>query len=129
MTSRPCPSCSPDPDRVFYRGETVFALWDAYPVNPGHALIIPNRHLGSWFEATEEEQAELLQVVSVVREEIEAFRSPDGYNIGINDGFSAGQTVGHLHLHVIPRYEGDVADPRGGIRWVIPDRAPYWEDV
>ena len=128
MMASGCPFCPPDPDRVFYRGETVFALWDAYPVNPGHALIIPNRHVGSWFEATEKEQAELFHAVSAVREEIEASRSPDGYNIGINDGFAAGQTVGHLHLHVIPRYQGDVADPRGGIRWVIPDRAPYWDD-
>ena len=101
MTDRSCPFCSPDPDSVFHRGEGVFAIWDAYPVNPGHAPIIPNRHLGSWLQATEEEQAELFQAVSVVREEIEASRSPDGYNIGINDGFAAGQTVGHLHLHVI----------------------------
>ena len=83
--------------------------------------------MGSWFDATPEEQAELLQAISIVRERIEASWSPDGYNIGINDGAAAGQTVAHLHLHVIPRYEGDVPDPRGGIRWVIPDRAPYWE--
>ena len=84
--------------------------------------------MGSWFDATAEERAELLQAISIVRERIEASWSPDGYNIGINDGAAAGQTVAHLHLHVIPRYEGDVPDPRGGIRWVIPDRAPYWEE-
>ena len=107
----------------------VFALWDAFPVNPGHALVIPNRHIASWFEATAEEQAEMLGAIAIVRGEIETRHSPDGYNIGVNEGFAAGQTVGHLHLHVIPRYEGDVPDPRGGIRCVIPDRAPYWEDV
>jgi diadenosine tetraphosphate (Ap4A) HIT family hydrolase len=63
-----------------------------------------------------------------VRERIEAHHAPAGYNIGVNVGFAAGQTVDHLHVHVIPRYEGDVEDPRGGIRWVIPDRAAYWED-
>jgi len=109
MTDTPCPFCSPDPARVFFRGDKVFALWDAYPVNSGHALIIPNRHVGSWLEATVEEQAELFQAVSAVRDEIEASRSPAGYNIGINDGFAAGQTEGHLHLHVIPRYRTPVA--------------------
>jgi diadenosine tetraphosphate (Ap4A) HIT family hydrolase len=126
MTSLPCPFCSPEPERVFHQGRTAFALWDAFPVNPGHALIVPCRHVGSWFEATPEERAEMLEMVGVVRDRIEAEHAPAGYNIGINDGAAAGQTVGHLHLHVIPRYEGDVPDPRGGIRWVIPERAPYW---
>ena len=129
MTGSACPFCSPDPARVFFRGDGVFALWDAFPVSEGHALIVPFRHVASWFDATEDERAEFLQAVSIVREEIEASRSPDGYNIGVNDGFAAGQTVIHLHLHVIPRYAGDVPDPRGGIRWVIPGRAPYWKDV
>ena len=128
MTPRPCPFCTPDPGRVFFEGTHVYALWDAYPVSDGHALIVPRRHVGSWFDATSEEQAELHQAVSLVREEIEASRRPDGYNMGINDGLPAGQTVAHLHLHVIPRYIGDVPDPRGGIRWVMPDRAPYWEE-
>ena len=126
MTSSPCPFCTPDPARVFFQGKTVFALWDAFPLNDGHALIVPHRHIGSWFEATAGEQAEMLEAVSVVRKEIEGSRSPDGYNVGMNLGAAAGQTVSHLHLHVIPRYDGDVADPRGGIRWVIPERAPYW---
>ena len=124
----PCPFCKPDPARVFFQGEHVFALWDAYPLTDGHALIVPHRHIESWFDATAEEQAELLQAISAVREEIESTRSPDGYNVGMNLGAAAGQTVDHLHLHVIPRYAGDVPDPRGGIRWVIPGRAPYWED-
>ncbi|MFC1575532.1 HIT family protein [Gemmatimonadota bacterium] len=128
MTSNPCPFCSPDPPRVFFHGELVFALWDGFPVSDGHALIIPFRHVGGWLDATEEERAGLFEAVSVVIEEIEGTRSPDGYNIGLNVGFAAGPTVDHLHLHVIPRYDGDVPDPRGGIRWVIPERAPYWGD-
>jgi ATP adenylyltransferase len=128
MTTGPCPFCAPDPGRVFLKGPTVFALWDGFPVNAGHALIIPCRHVGSWFEATPEEQEEILRTIPLVRERIEAHHAPAGYNIGVNVGFAAGQTVDHLHVHVIPRYEGDVEDPRGGIRWVIPDRAAYWED-
>jgi len=128
MTPSPCPFCTPDPARVFLKGERVFALWDGFPVNPGHALIIPYRHVGSWFEATAEEQGEILRTIPLVRRQIEANHAPAGYNMGVNVGFAAGQTVDHLHVHVIPRYEGDVEDPRGGIRWVIPHRAPYWED-
>lgn len=94
----------------------------------GHALIAPRRHIASWFDATPEEQAEMIAALSGVKEQIEARHTPAGYNVGINDGEAAGQTVGHLHLHVIPRYEGDVEDPRGGIRWVIPKRARYWDD-
>ena len=128
MTSSPCPFCSPDPARVFFRGDRVFALWDAFPVNPGHALLIPTRHMASWFDATDEEQAEILRAIALVQKEIETRHTPHGYNIGFNEGWAAGQTVDHLHVHVIPRYEDDVPDPRGGIRWVIPERAPYWED-
>jgi diadenosine tetraphosphate (Ap4A) HIT family hydrolase len=84
--------------------------------------------VGSWFDATEEERGELLRAVHAVRKEIEATRSPDGYNVGMNLGAAAGQTIDHLHLHVIPRFAGDVEDPRGGIRWVIPERGTYWED-
>jgi diadenosine tetraphosphate (Ap4A) HIT family hydrolase len=124
----PCPFCSPDPERVFHEGDKAFAMWDGFPVNPGHALIIPRRHIASWFDATAEEQAEMLAMVSRMREAIEAEHAPAGYNIGVNVGWAGGQTVDHLHLHVIPRYDGDVEDPRGGIRWVIPQRASYWDD-
>jgi diadenosine tetraphosphate (Ap4A) HIT family hydrolase len=125
MTPSPCPFCTPDPGRVFHRGRTVFALWDAFPVNAGHALIIPYRHVGSWFDATPEEQEEILRTISLVRERIEASHAPAGYNIGVNVGREAGQTVDHLHVHVIPRYQGDVPDPTGGVRNVIPSRGNY----
>ncbi len=114
---------------MFFKGNRVFGLWDAFPVTDYHALIIPYRHVASWVDATEEEKTELFQAISLAIESIEgAGSSPGGYNIGLNVGIAAGQTIDHLHLHVIPRYEGDVPDPRGGIRWVIPERARYWED-
>jgi superfamily II DNA or RNA helicase/diadenosine tetraphosphate (Ap4A) HIT family hydrolase len=103
----------------------VLGLWDAFPVAQGHALLVTRRHIASWFDSTSDEQRELLEALTVAKREIEASRAPDGYNIGINIGPAAGQTVVHLHIHVIPRYAGDVADPRGGVRHVIPLRANY----
>jgi superfamily II DNA or RNA helicase/diadenosine tetraphosphate (Ap4A) HIT family hydrolase len=104
-------------------------LWDAYPVTPGHALLIPTRHVKTWFETTMEERIALLRGIDVARAAIDTGFGAEGYNIGINSGESAGQTVFHLHVHVIPRRLGDVADPRGGVRHVIPERANYVRDV
>ena len=98
-------------------------------MSDGHALIIPHRHVASWFEATPEEQAELFQVIDSVKNEIETQYDPLGFNIGINVGQAAGQTVPHLHVHIIPRYESDAADPRGGIRNVVPDQSGYLEMI
>jgi diadenosine tetraphosphate (Ap4A) HIT family hydrolase len=103
------------------------AFFDAFPVNPGHCLIVPRRHESDFIALTREEQDAVWALVSQVRLHIETDHRPDGYNIGINVGKTAGQTVAHAHLHVIPRYRGDVADARGGVRWVIPARAAYWE--
>jgi superfamily II DNA or RNA helicase/HKD family nuclease/diadenosine tetraphosphate (Ap4A) HIT family hydrolase len=100
-------------------------IWDAFPVSPGHVLLIPRRHVPDWFEATDDERRELLTATAIAKAEIEARHRPEGYNIGINVGQAAGQTVFHLHLHVIPRYPGDVEDPRGGVRHVLPARANY----
>lgn len=86
----------------------------------------PRRHIPTWFDATPEEQQELTAAIEIARAAILARHQPDGFNIGMNLGPAAGQTVGHLHLHVIPRYAGDVPDPRGGVRWVVPQRADYW---
>ena len=101
MTSSHCPFCTPDPDRVFFQGKRVYALWDAFPVTDRHALIVPRRHVAGWFDATPEEQAELIAALSQVKEHIETEHAPDGYNMGINDGEAAGQTIHHLHLHVM----------------------------
>ncbi|MFL5351441.1 DEAD/DEAH box helicase family protein [Archangium sp.] len=104
----------------------AFAIRDRYPVSPGHTLVIPRRPVPTWFEATAEEQRALFELVEVVRRGLEAGDPrPDGYNVGINVGEAAGQTVFHLHVHVIPRYRGDMADPRGGVRHVIPGKGNY----
>lgn len=120
-----CPFCTPDADRVFLRNEEVLGLWDRFPVSPGHALVVPRRHVADWFDATADEKTALLEGVDVAKAEIERQHRPDGYNIGINRGAAAGQTIFHLHVHVIPRYSGDVEDPRGGVRSVIPIKGNY----
>ncbi len=128
MTEPACPFCNPDASRVFHAGKLVLGLWDGFPVTPGHALLITKRHVASFFDTTPEERAELVEATFLARAMIlERQRSPapEAFNLGVNVGASAGQTVFHLHLHVIPRYPGDVADPSGGIRHVIPERARY----
>jgi diadenosine tetraphosphate (Ap4A) HIT family hydrolase len=106
--------------------EFAVAFLDGFPVTTGHTLIIPKRHVASLFELTETEQAEVWTLVAEVRAMLVAELHPNGFNIGLNDGTSAGQTVMHAHVHVIPRWHGDVADPRGGVRSIIPDKAAYW---
>jgi diadenosine tetraphosphate (Ap4A) HIT family hydrolase len=98
----------------------AFAIRDGFPVSAGHTLIVPRRLVATWFEATREEQVAMLELIDVVKAQLDAELQPDGYNIGINAGAAAGQTVMHLHMHLIPRFAGDVPDPRGGIRHVIP---------
>ena len=121
-----CPFCTPPADRILFEGSRVFALWDGYPVSPGHALIIPRRHVPSLFEATPEEQEELMAALTIVRARVlQAHPDTAGFNIGINDGRAAGQTIDHLHIHLIPRYAGDHPDPTGGVRHVIPEKANY----
>ncbi len=99
---------------------------DAFPISLGHTLIIPKRHVGSFFELAADERAELLALLDKAKTVVDKEFSPQGYNIGINDGAAAGQTVPHLHIHLIPRYQGDRPDPRGGVRWIIPEKADYW---
>jgi superfamily II DNA or RNA helicase/diadenosine tetraphosphate (Ap4A) HIT family hydrolase len=123
MTS--CPFCEVDTDRIFYESHLILGLWDAFPVAPGHALLVTRRHVASWFDASPGERAELLEGIVAARQAIEKHHTPDGYNIGVNVGEAAGQTVPHLHVHVIPRTTGDVPDPRGGVRCVIPGKANY----
>ena len=105
----------------------AFAVWDRFPVSPGHALVVTKRPVATWFDADAEEQAAVVELLKVVKQHLDETLEPkpDGYNVGFNAGESAGQTVMHLHVHVIPRYRGDVDDPRGGVRHVIPDRANY----
>jgi len=106
--------------------ELAFAIRDAYPVSPGHTLVVPKRMVSSWFEATQFEHRALLDLIQQVKAQLDhEDRPPDGYNIGLNVGEAAGQTIPHLHVHVIPRYAGDVEDPRGGVRHVIPSKGNY----
>lgn len=97
-----------------------------FPVSPGHALIVPRRHEADFFSLTGAERSAMVDLVPAVRRRLDPEFSPDAYNIGINAGKAAGQTVLHTHLHVIPRYVGDVEEPRGGVRWVLPATARYW---
>jgi len=121
-----CPFCALPDARILSSGPFGVVIRDAYPVSPGHTLIIPRRHVGSFFELTADERGSLLGLLEAAKRELDVMRRPDGYNIGINDGPAAGQTVPHLHIHLIPRYQGDQPDPRGGVRWVFPDKAKYW---
>ncbi|HVJ30897.1 MAG TPA: HIT family protein [Gammaproteobacteria bacterium] len=121
-----CPFCRVDRGRIAWSSPLAIALWDVYPVSLGHALVVPRRHAASWSELTADEKAELTAGVDAVRALIDERYQPYAYNVGYNDGEAAGQTIMHFHVHVIPRYQGDVLDPRGGIRWVLPDKAAYW---
>lgn len=121
-----CPFCSLPESRIVKASAHGVVIRDAYPVSPGHTLIIPRRHMGSFFELTVPERDDLLGLLEWARTELQETLKPDGFNIGINDGPAAGQTVPHLHIHLIPRYRGDRTDPRGGVRWIFPDKADYW---
>ena len=124
--SKTCPFCKPYHDRVIAETELTLTERDRFPVSPGHTLVIPKRHVGTIFEVTREELGELWDALNQAKQEIDAEFNPDSYNIGINGGPAAGQSVPHLHIHLIPRYEGDVENPRGGVRWGIPEKADYW---
>jgi len=106
--------------------DKAIAFPAGFPVSPGHALIVPRRHEPDFFSLAGEEQAALIALVNTVRSVLAALYRPDAYNLGVNAGKAAGQTILHTHLHVIPRYAGDVAEPRGGVRWVLPETARYW---
>ncbi len=121
-----CPFCHLPDERILNTTEHSLIIRDGYPISEGHSLIIPKRHIASLFEASEAEQRDLLQAMNWAKKQLDEDLKPDGYNIGINDGVAAGQTVMHLHIHLIPRYKGDSEDPKGGVRWLFPDKADYW---
>lgn len=121
-----CVFCSLPPERIWIQTESTIAFRDAYPLSNGHTLVVPRRHVSSLFDLPEEEQQRIWHQVAVVHRLLREAFNAGGFNVGLNDGQVAGQTVGHAHVHVIPRYSGDVIDPRGGVRWVIPSKATYW---
>ena len=121
-----CPFCKAESERDISASSSLsVAFFDGFPVSPGHALIIPRRHVASFFELTQEEQQDLLNLADRVKRIVEERYHPDGYNIGINVGEAAGQSIFHVHMHLIPRYKGDVPNPRGGVRGVIPAKQNY----
>lgn len=121
-----CPFCTLPASRTVIADAHAIVIRDGFPISPGHTLVIPRRHIGSFFETTADERASLLSLLDEAQRALAAELNPDGWNIGINDGTAAGQTVPHLHIHLIPRYAGDSTDPRGGVRWVMPEKADYW---
>jgi diadenosine tetraphosphate (Ap4A) HIT family hydrolase len=125
-----CPFCDIAKElshlRILSQNNSAFVIRDGYPVTAGHSLVIPKRHVGSFFDTSESEKQSLLAMLEQAKVQLEGEFQPASYNIGINDGAAAGQTVPHLHIHLIPRYEGDDKDPRGGVRWVVPEKADYW---
>lgn len=124
--SKPCPFCSLTPERIIETNGTGVVIADGFPISPGHTLVIPHRHVASFFELESGERDGLLTLLDQAKARLDHEHHPAGYNIGINDGAAAGQTVLHLHIHLIPRYDGDQKDPRGGVRWIFPDKADYW---
>lgn len=125
--SPPCPFCSLPAERFVVESEHAVVIRDGFPVSPGHTLIIPKRHVASFFDVTDAERSDLMSLLAAARDDLERRFHPAGYNVGINDGAAAGQTVPHVHMHLIPRYDGDREDPRGGVRWVLPEKAAYWD--
>lgn len=121
-----CPFCYPEPEReLLLENESTYAMLDKFPVSNGHTLIIPKKHYANYFELTYEEQTACWVMVNKVKVIIAKKFNPDGFNIGINVNETAGQTIPHVHIHLIPRYKGDVINPEGGIRGVIPSKAIY----
>ena len=119
----PCPFCSLDD--IVLRNELAYVRFDKNPVNPGHCLIIPFRHMANFFATTDDERQAMLALADAAKQMLDRDFAPQGYNLGINVGEVAGQTVPHVHLHLIPRYAGDTGNPRGGVRGVIPVRQNY----
>ena len=128
MDQSQCPFCHLEKPRLLLENDFAAAFLDAFPVAEGHTLVVPKRHVASLFDLPEDEQAAVWKLVALVRGKLMAELKPDGFNVGVNDGPAAGQTVMHAHVHVIPRRQGDAADPRGGVRWIMPEKARYWDE-
>ena len=118
-------ACGEKQTKLFAEFEKCYVIKDEFPVSNGHLLIIPHDHVRDWFEASEEVQIEILKTLQLMKVKLMEECSPDGFNIGMNCGAAAGQSIMHLHVHLIPRYLGDVENPRGGVRGVIPAKQNY----
>ncbi len=111
--------------KIAAENDLAFAIFDGFPVNPGHVLAIPKRHVANYFDLTTDEALAIQDLLQRMKAEVDTKFHPDGYNVGVNVGADAGQSVFHVHVHLIPRYKGDVKNPRGGVRGVIPSRQSY----
>ncbi len=120
----PCLFCT-DPEGTTLQNELAYSGRDSYPVSPGHTVVIPKRHVAEFFDLTSEELTACMDLINEEKKLIDEEFSPDGYNIGANIGPAAGQSILHVHIHIIPRYKGDVANPQGGVRHVLPSKAHY----
>lgn len=121
-----CPFCNVESEREIIASSSLsLAFFDGFPVSPGHALIIPRRHVASFFDLTQDERKDMFDMVDKVKRVLDERFHPNGYNIGVNVGEAAGQSIFHVHMHLIPRYSGDVPNPRGGVRGVIPEKQNY----
>jgi len=120
-----CIFCERKNIKVELENDFALAFFDSYPVNEGHMLIIPKRHFADYFEATDQEILAINDLLHKAKKLLQEKYKPDGFNIGINIGYDAGQTIFHLHVHLIPRYKGDVEDPRGGVRHLKEELVPY----
>lgn len=116
-------------DKIIAEDDYFMVVFDKYPISPGHSLIITKHQKARFLELTQEEQTTLAKWIDWTVRYLEKNLSPkpDGFNMGMNDGEAAGQTMGQFHFHIIPRYNGDTKDPRGGIRWIVPNKAKYWD--
>lgn len=121
-----CPFCNIGSEReIIIESPMAYSIYDTFPISKGHSLIIPKRHCANYFELTSEEQSACWSMVNTVKQILMQKYNPDGFNVGINVNEEAGQTIPHVHIHLIPRYKGDVKDPEGGVRGVIPEKRIY----
>ena len=127
MTDK-CIFCNLRDERIIYECNHTIAFIDTYPASPGHTLVVPKRHIPTYFDASEDEILAIGKAVQICKEFLDNEFIPDAYNIGINNGEAAGQSIKHLHVHIIPRYKGDVEDPKGGVRWILKNKANYWDE-
>lgn len=120
-----CPFCSISKHDIVAESDLCVAFYDQFPVHKGHVLIVPKRHVESYFDLTSEEIADMHKMLFDMKNVVQELHHPDGFNIGVNVGEMAGQSIFHVHMHLIPRYAGDVEYPRGGVRGVIPEMQNY----
>jgi diadenosine tetraphosphate (Ap4A) HIT family hydrolase len=120
-----CPFCNIPPERIVEAASSAYSVLDAFPVSPGHTLVVPRRHVSDVFALDRNEIIEILRLVRSSKLRLDSELGPSGYNVGVNVGRDAGQTVMHAHVHVIPRFRGDTADPTGGVRRVISGKGRY----